>query len=76
MAGDRIDHRRAEEEERLDRFGQREAGAGRLSAVESAHLLCLLEQELALGLLRRGNVLDHQLEGALAPAAELVALLS
>ena len=46
-----------------------------LGAVEPAHLLCLLEQERALGALPRGDILDHQLEGALAPAAEIVALV-
>ena len=46
-----------------------------LGAVQAAHLLGFLQQDLALRLLRRGDVLDDELERALAPAPELVALL-
>ena len=74
-ADDRVQHRRAEEEEGLDRLRQREARARGLGAIQRAHLLGLLQQQPALGPLRGGDVVDDQLEGALAPATELVALL-
>jgi len=74
VAQDRLDDRRSVEQEYLYRLGEAQPGGRRLAAVQGAHLLCLREQQLALRALTGSDVLDHQVEGALAPSAKVAAL--